>query len=115
MKPCALTSLPTAVIMDKYFPIVDYLLMMFRHTKHLTQPHHSTWKCKRRGLSKSIFLPVLYMQKFLPGENLPSVLIGKIVNDYIEDMVTFTTLAEMYSTEYFCHTKVAGLGKILVK
>ena len=37
------------------------------------------------------------------------------VNDYIEDMATFTTLAKIYSTEYFCNTKVAGLGKIFIK
>ena len=27
------------------------------------------------------------------------------VNDYIEDMVTFTALAKIYFTEYFCNTK----------
>ena len=37
------------------------------------------------------------------------------VNDYIEDMVTFTALAKIYSTEYFCNTKVAGLGEIFVQ
>ena len=36
------------------------------------------------------------------------------VNDYKEDMVTFTALAKIYSTEYFCNTKVAGLGEIFV-
>ena len=41
---------------------------------------------------------------FLPG-----------VNDYIEDMATFTTLAKIYSPEYFCNTKGAGLGKIFVQ
>ena len=34
------------------------------------------------------------------------------VNDYIEDIATFTALAKIYSTEYFCNTKVAGLGEI---
>ena len=33
-------------------------------------------------------------------------------NDHIEDMVTFTALLKIYSAEYFCNTKVAGLGKI---
>ena len=37
------------------------------------------------------------------------------VNDYIEDMATFTALAKIYSTEYFCNTKVAGLGEIFVQ
>ena len=37
------------------------------------------------------------------------------VNDYIEDMATFTALVKIYSTKYFCNTKVAGLGEIFVK
>ena len=32
------------------------------------------------------------------------------VNDYIEDMATFTAMEKIYSTKYFCNTKVAGLG-----
>ena len=60
---------------------------------------------------------LIYMQKFSPIS--PSALIGKIsvtrifvqCYDYIEDMVTFTTLVKLYSTEYFCNTKVAGLAK----
>ena len=30
-------------------------------------------------------------------------------------MVTFIILVKIYSIEYFCNTKVAGLGKIFVK
>ena len=30
-------------------------------------------------------------------------------------MVTFTALAKIYSTEYFCNTKVAGLGEVFVQ
>ena len=37
------------------------------------------------------------------------------VNDYIEDMATFTAMAKIYSTEYICNTKVAGLGEIFVQ
>ena len=37
------------------------------------------------------------------------------VNDYIEDMVTFTALVKIYSIEYFCNTKVAGVGEIFVQ
>ena len=37
------------------------------------------------------------------------------VNDYMEDIATFTALAKIYSTEYFCSTKVAGLGKLFVQ
>ena len=62
------------------------------------------------------------MQKFLPGESFHQIchlfslvkflsreFFLSCVNDYIEDMVTFTALAKIYSTEYFCITKVAGL------
>ena len=61
---------------------------------------------------------VPYMWKFLPGKNfLPISLIGKIyitrtfcpvfmITLYIEDMVTFTALAKIYFTEYYCDTKV---------
>ena len=34
--------------------------------------------------------------------------------DYIEDMATFPALVKIYSTEYFCDTKVDGLGEIFV-
>ena len=37
------------------------------------------------------------------------------INDYIEDMATFMALAKIYSTEYFCTTKVAGIGEKFVK
>ena len=37
------------------------------------------------------------------------------VNNYIEDMATFTALAKIYSIEYFCNTNVPGLGEIFVK
>ena len=34
------------------------------------------------------------------------------VNDYIEDMATFTALEKIYSTKYFYNTKVPGVSKI---
>ena len=39
------------------------------------------------------------------------------VNNYIEKMATFTALVKIYSTEYFCNTKVyvAGLGEIFIQ
>ena len=46
----------------------------------------------------------LYLQNFLP-----------CINDYIEDMATFTALAKIYFTEYFCNTKAARLGEIFVR
>ena len=61
-------------------------------------------------------------RKFSPIS--PSALIGEIIItrifcpvliDYIEDMATFTALAKIYSTEYFCNTKVAVLGEIFVQ
>ena len=36
------------------------------------------------------------------------------VNDYIEPMVIFTTWAKMYSSEYFCNARVAGLDELFV-
>ena len=55
------------------------------------------------------FRHLLSLVKFL-YENFLSC-----INDYIEDMVTFTALAKIYSTEYFCTTKVAGIGEKFVK
>ena len=64
------------------------------------------------------------MWKLLPGESyhqfrhlflLAKFLLCKClscVNDYIEDIAP---LAEIYSTKYFCNTKVAGLGEIFVQ
>ena len=63
---------------------------------------------------------MLYMRKVSPGEkfrqfrHLLSLAKFESFNDYIEDMATFTTLVKIYSIEYFCNTKVAGLGKIFV-
>ena len=38
------------------------------------------------------------------------------INYYIEDMpVTLTALVKIYSTKYFCNTKVSGPGEIFVK
>ena len=34
--------------------------------------------------------------------------------DYIEHMVAFAVLVEIYSTEHFCNTKAAGLGEIFL-
>ena len=65
-----------------------------------------------------------YTWKFSAGENFRhSLLLAKFllyeflscVTKYIEDMVSFTALAKICSTEYFCNTKVAGIGKIFVQ
>ena len=37
------------------------------------------------------------------------------VNDYIEPVVTFVARAKIYSTEYFCNTRVAGLDEFFVQ
>ena len=37
------------------------------------------------------------------------------IKDGIEDMATITALVENFSTKFFCNTKVAGLGKILIQ
>ena len=47
-------------------------------------------------------------------QNLSHEFFLSSVNDYIEDMVIFTALAKTYSTEYFCNTKVAGLGEVKI-
>ena len=40
-------------------------------------------------------------------------LIRIFVNNYIEDMATFTALVKIYFTKYFCNAKVTGLGEFL--
>ena len=59
------------------------------------------------------------MQNFSPVENfhqfryLPSLAkFLSCVNDYIEDVVTFTAMVKIYSTKYLI---VARLGEIFVK
>ena len=47
--------------------------------------------------------------------NMISVNFLFYVNDYIEDMVIFTTLVKIYSIEYVCNTEVSGLGEIYVQ
>ena len=42
-------------------------------------------------------------QKFYPMNLL------SCVNDYIEPVATFTAWANIYSTKYFCNSKVAGM------
>ena len=62
-----------------------------------------------------------YQEKFSPistsvfVDKLLSVNFLSCVNDYSENMATFTALVKIYSTEYFCNTEVAGLGKIFVQ
>ena len=51
------------------------------------------------GLAGEIFYPLIFLSR---------------VNDYIDDMATFTALAKIYSIEYFCNTKVSGLSEIFV-
>ena len=48
------------------------------------------------------FRHLLSLAKFL------SVNFLSCVNDYIEDMAIFTALVKIYSTEYFCNTKVVN-------
>ena len=55
------------------------------------------------------FRHLLSLAKFLSHEFL------SCVNDYIEDMATLIALVKIYFTEYFCNTKLAGLGEIFVK
>ena len=50
----------------------------------------------------------------LVGEHFIHEFFLSCVSDYVEDMVTFTALAKNCFTEYFCNTKVVGLGEIFV-
>ena len=94
--------------------------MIEQQTAELTFRLHGT----ERNRNVTVLWRLLYMEIFA-GRKLspisPSALIGEIfitqiflscVNDYIEDMVTFTALVKIYSTEYFCNTR---LGEIFVK
>ena len=80
-------------------------------------------RVKNSPVSSLICSKLPYSWKFSPGENFHQfrhlLLLAKFlsenflscVNDYREDMLIFTTLAKIYSTEYFCNRKVAGLGE----
>ena len=63
-----------------------------------------SWKTPPGGNFRQ-FRHLLSLAKFCPQFFLSHV------NDYIEDMTTFTALVKI---EYFCDTKVAGLGEIFV-
>ena len=49
----------------------------------------------------------MYGRNFYPANFLSRI------DDYTEDMATFSTLTKIYSSEYFCNARVAGIGKIL--
>ena len=65
-----------------------------------------------------------YGQIYSPGENfrqfrhllaLAKFLSHEFFDGYTEDMATFTALAKIYSSEYFCNARVAGIGEIFVQ
>ena len=49
----------------------------------------------------------------LHGRNFYPVNFLSHIDDYTEDMVTFTALVKIYSSENFCNARVAGIGKII--
>ena len=51
----------------------------------------------------------------LHGRNFYHANFLSCIDDYTEDMATFTTLAKIYSSEYFCNAMVAGIGEIFVQ
>ena len=51
----------------------------------------------------------------LIGENFITLIFCPLLMISIEDMATFTALAKIYSSKFFCNTKVAGLGEIFVQ
>ena len=69
-------------------------------------------------------IQVLYMQKVSPGENfcqfchllfIGEICIARIFLSHVEYIEGMTTLVKIYSTVYFCNTKVAGVGEIFVQ
>ena len=66
----------------------------------------------RKYLSNEIFAnftTCLHGRNFYPANFLSRI------DDYTEDMATFTTLAKIYSSEYFCNARVARIGEIFVQ
>ena len=55
------------------------------------------------------FTTCLHGQNFYPANFLSHI------DDYTEDMATFTALAKIYSSEYFCNARVAGIDEIFVQ
>ena len=55
------------------------------------------------------FTTCLHWRNFYPANFLSRI------DDYTEDMATFTALAKIYSSEYFCNARVAGIGEIFVQ
>ena len=53
------------------------------------------------------FASCLHGRNFYPANFLSRI------DDYTEDMATFTALAKIYSSEYFCNARVAGIGESL--
>ena len=73
----------------------------------------SAWFTFRVNMQSTVFPEIFTRRKFSPIS--PTALVSKIyickslscINDYTDDMATFTTLAKLYSTKYFCNTKIA--------
>ena len=81
--------------------------------------HVTCTKCMPAAMHMIAIIYYYYSRKFSPISPLLlakflSVNILCCVNEYIEDMATFTALATIYSTEYFCNTKVAELGEFFI-
>ena len=55
------------------------------------------------------FTTCLYGRNFYPVNFLSRI------DDYTEDMAIFTALAKIYSSEYFCNARVAGIGEVFVQ
>ena len=88
---------------------------LLKHLKSASRKHTDS------NLVSTIIIEISTRRKFSPllppglvGENFYSENLLSHVNDYIEHniMATFTVLVKIYSIQYFCNTKVLGLGEI---
>ena len=64
-------------------------------------------------------ITLLYSWKFSPRENFRQfchlLSLANTLSANFNRGCTYTALAKIYSTEYFCSTKVAGLGEVFVQ
>ena len=90
---------PPSIILKK---ALDYSSCLFRMTYRIAEKFH-----KEKIFTN--FTTCLNGRNFYPANFLSRI------EDYTEDMATFTILVKIYSSEYFCSARVAGIGEIFVQ
>ena len=88
------------------------LTLTYQHMDNISYVHTLTYCICRNFHQEKIFANFAICSHW---RNFYHANFMSRVNDYIEDMATFTALAKIYSTKYFCNTKVYGVGEIFVK